>query len=168
MIRTFEPAPVHRGEHARNGNRVLGVRGERRGGRQPNRPRITPPEAALHCGLDREDCLRVHRSVERAGDRPVERDRDDARRRCLVSWRRAEDLQRRLGRRCVCGEQQRAGVQRTHNIARKEGQLKLKTAQRSQSTVRNQSQHLRARWRAGFRAVTVERSVQCAVGRADT
>src|SRR6266568_3513967 len=54
-IRSFEPAPVHRGERAGNGNGVLDVRGERRGGRESDRHRITPLEPAPNSGGDSED-----------------------------------------------------------------------------------------------------------------
>ena len=120
-IRRFEPAAIHRGESVRDGDGVLDVRSEWGGGGEADRHRIPPLEPALHGGGDREDRLRVNGSVERAGDRPVERHGDHARRYRLVSRRRAEDFQwLRTGRR-VGRQEQRGGVQRTHDIARKEG-----------------------------------------------
>src|SRR5881398_1809399 len=120
-IRRFEPAAIHRRERVRDGDGVLDVRSERGGGGEADRHRIPPLEPALHGGGDREDRLRVNGSVERAGDRPVERHGDHARRYRLVSRRRAEDFQwLRTGRR-VGRQEQRGGVQRTHDIARKEG-----------------------------------------------
>ena len=120
-IRRFEPAAIHRGESVRDGDGVLDVRSEWSGGGEADRHRIPPLEPALHGGGDRQDRLRVNGSVERAGDRPVERHGDHARRCRLVSRRRAEDFQwLRTGRR-VGRQEQRGGVQRTHDIARKEG-----------------------------------------------
>ena len=74
--RLGQAAAVHRLEAVRDRDGERAVRRQRRGRPEPQRDRVPPVHHTGEAGLDAEEGARIHRAVERARDRPVERDGD--------------------------------------------------------------------------------------------
>ncbi len=122
-VGTCQPAPVHGLEPVADGDAVGCVGSQRRAGPESDRHRVPPIEAPGHGRLDREDAGRIHRPVQRPGDRAVERDGDGGRRRRPPPGGGPQDLEGGpgIGRQAQPARQEQAqpeGGQQEHSTRR--------------------------------------------------